>query len=102
MKHTSSGLILDDEDIPEEIRMRETNMQNMHSVKNSQIIEEEAFEEIEIDENLDKIIDDSDVISDYIGDESDKMSKSVKKMKNTLTVPIALSIEGDSDSDELD
>lgn len=72
MKHISSGgNLLDDEDIPEEIKMRETNMQNLANFKHNDVIEEEedAFEEIELDDTLNKIEKDSnndDVISDYV------------------------------------
>jgi len=45
----SQANLVEEEDIPEEIRMRETGMSH---IKPQEIIEEEPFEEIEIDEAL--------------------------------------------------
>lgn len=71
MKHIASGTnLLDDEDIPEEIKMRETSNNLQAFAKHSDVIEEEddAFEEIELDETL-KESNNDDVISDYAREE---------------------------------
>ncbi len=69
------------DDIPEEIRMWETNSKAMHTMKHNSIIMEDGLDDIDIEESIAKLEDkeekksDDEIMSDYVSEEFEEDNK---------------------------